>query len=179
MRRIVGLALAAVVAAGLVSCSDGESADDTTTTTTEAEAESTTTTTEALSDEQYADVTDDFGGQVEQAGGDFCQLMAASAFSPEAAPSNPEQVKAAVDEVVGYFRALAGAQGVDEPTAEVLTSLADDLQASAEASGYSLEFLNSEQTTQLFQREDYVQVMGSLLARSEQECGATAGTGGG
>jgi hypothetical protein len=182
MRRLVGAGLVVLLAFTLSGCSDdggSEAADASTTTTSKAEADDTTTTVAELSDDEFEGVTDEFGGKVESASGDFCELIAASAFSPESAPANPDQVKAAVDEVVTYFRELARAEGVDEATATTLNSLADDLQASAEASGYSLEFLNSQQTTELFQSSDYVNAMGTLLARSEQECGGASPPGGG
>jgi hypothetical protein len=176
MRGILAIGLTAMLIAVGVACSSEDSADPTTTTAAAKDDEATTTTAPAMSDEDFEGVAEDFSGQVDAAGGDFCQLMEASSFAPESAPSNTDQVKAAVEQVTGYFRALAGAEGVDSTTAASLTSLADDLQRAAEDSGYSVEFMNSQQTTDMFQRQEYIDAMGVLLSKSEKECGGTPTT---
>lgn len=175
MRRNLVTALLVVAALALAGCSGDEEADGTTTTaasdtSVEEDRDDTTTTVAEVPDEEFADITEEFEGRVGEAGGDLCQLIGALDFSPEVAPANPEQAKRAVDQVSSYLRALAGANGVEASTSQTLISLADDLDAAAEQSGYSLEFFSSQQTAELFQRPEYTQAMGSLLARAEQEC---------
>lgn len=181
MRRSLGVGLVVLFTLLLAACSGGREDE-----AAEPEATSTTAASEevevpegGLSDEAYDSITDDFESNVDQAGGDLCELLAAPALTPEAAPTNPEQTQAAVQQVATYLQALADAEGVDRAAATTLDGLADQLVAAAEGAGYDPAFLSTPEAAELLQGQAFRDAMGVLYAQAEEQCGDTTTTVGG
>ncbi len=169
MRQVIGVAAVAALAlvGGACGGDDDDKKDDETTTT----AESTETTLAEISDEEFNAQVEPLLADLEAAGTDLCAVLeAASATGPEAAASTEAQVKATVDAQVEILRAIAATEPVDTANAEIINRVADELSAAAEADGYTTEFLQGEEFTQVLGAEDFSTAIGSYQTRQSSEC---------
>jgi hypothetical protein len=167
-RRLTGLAAVAVLALLGAACGgdDGEDAEETTTTAP------TETTLATLSDEEFDEEVDEMLlDPVEAAGTDICAVFdAASGPGPSAMPSTENQVRKIVDSFVVVLEALAGTEPVDEEQAAVLLETAQDLRATAEEQGYSMELLEDPEFAQLQSSPEFLEAAQAYTDRYEQEC---------
>lgn len=163
---VVGAVAALALVAGACSGEDEEPAEETTTT-----EEATTTTVAALSDEEFAAQVEPLVADLEAAGTDLCAVLeAASASGPQASASTEAQVRTTVDAQVKILRAIAATEPVDAANAAVITRVADELAAAAEADGYSTEFLQSEAFTAVLGAQDFTTAISAYQTRQSTEC---------
>lgn len=164
------MAVLALVAGACGGDDDDKKSEETTTT-----AESTETTLAEISDEEFESQVAPLLADLEAAGTDLCAVLeAASASGPEASASTEAQVKSTVDAQVKILKAIAATEPVDTANAAIINRVADELSAAAEADGYSTEFLQGEEFTQILGAEDFSAAIGGYQTRQSAECATTS-----
>jgi len=164
-RRAIGAVMIVAVALFASACSSdsdgGSSSDDPTT---------TTTTVAELTDEEYAAEVATADSAIAAAGTDLCKLVDATQGLPSTAPANEAQTKQIVELAVTLYTALGTVEGVTPEDAATILGAVQEYAAAAEAAGYTVEFISSEDGQAAITSDAFIAAVTPIQERAQTEC---------